>query len=169
MISPLATSVNSFNMPSENTHNATTDLKQDSSVARLDLRDDVNLATPKDPTAPQGLQTTQESQAAKESYADYIKNLPPPFWQTKTPQTKAANDEVIVARVNAVCAPVTAEQRKEDERLKAMSWRERWRDRKARREAKEKNEDPDLRPVERGSRAQLNVFGVNTKEKQGKR
>lgn len=149
-------------MPSENTHNATADLKQESSVTR----DDENLATPKDPTAPQELQTTQESQAAKESYDDYIKNLPPPFWQTKTPQTKAANDEAIAARINAVCAPVTAEQREEDERLKTMSWRERWRDRKAKREA---NKDPDLRPVERGSRAQLNVFGVNTKEKRGKR
>jgi hypothetical protein len=156
-------------MPSENTHNASADLKQESSVARSDLRDDVNLATPKDPTAPQEPQTTQESQAARESYADYIKNLPPPFWETKTPQTKTANDEAIAARINAVCAPVTAEQREEDERLKAMSWRERWRDRKARREAKEKNEDPDLRPVERGSRAQLNVFGVNIKEKKGKR
>jgi hypothetical protein len=156
-------------MASENTHNATADLKQESSAARLDLRDAVNPVTPIDPTGPQGLQTTQESQAAKESYGDYIKNLPPPFWATKTPQTKAANDEVIASRINAVCAPVTAEQRKEDERLKAMSWRERWRDRKARREAKEKNEDPDLRPVERGSRAQLNVFGVNTREKQGKR
>ncbi|KAH8714026.1 hypothetical protein GQ44DRAFT_776039 [Phaeosphaeriaceae sp. PMI808] len=156
-------------MPTENTHNATANLKQESSVARSDLRDDVNLATPKDPTAPQEPQTTQEPQAAKKSYADYIKNLPPPFWETKAPQTKAANDEAIAARINAVCAPVTAEQREEDERLKAMSWRERWRDRKARREAKEKNKDPDLRPVERGSRAQLNVFSVNTKEKQGKR
>ncbi|RYN17061.1 hypothetical protein AA0119_g11485 [Alternaria tenuissima] len=156
-------------MPSENTHNASADLKQESSVARSDLRDDVNLATPKDPSAPQEPQTTQGSQAAKESYADYIKNLPPPFWETKTPQTKTANDEVIAARINAVCAPVTAEQREEDERLKAMSWRERWCDRKARREAKEKNEDPDSRPVERGSRAQLNVFGVNIKEKKGKR
>jgi hypothetical protein len=124
---------------------------------------------PKDPTSPQQLQTTHESQAAKESYNDYIKNLPPPFWATKAPQTKAANDEAIAARVNAVCAPVTAAQRTEDERLKAMSWRERWRDRKARREALEKNKDPDLRPVERGSRAQLNVFGVNTKEKRVKR
>jgi hypothetical protein len=161
--------VNFSNMPSENTQNATADLKQESSIARLDLREDASLATPKDPTAPQELQTTQESQAAKESYADYIKNLPPPIWETKTLQTKAANDEAIAARINAVCAPVTAEQREEDERLKAMSWRERWRDRKARREAKEKNKDADLRPVERGSRAQLNVFGVNTKEKQGKR
>jgi hypothetical protein len=161
--------MNFSNMPSENTHNATADLKQDSSVARLDLREDVNLATPTDPTAPQGLQRTGELQAAKESYADYIKNLPPPFWATKTPQTKTANDEAIVARVNAVCAPVTAEQREEDERLKTMSWRERWRDRKAKREAKPKNDEPDLRPVERGSRAQLNVFGVNTQEKRGKR
>jgi hypothetical protein len=152
-------------MPSENTHNATADPRQASSVTRSDLRDAVNLATPKSPTAP------QESRAAKESYADYIKNLPPPFWATKTPQTKAANNEpsIAAARINAVCAPVTAAQREEDERLKAMSWRERWRDRKARREAKEKNKDPDLRPVERGSRAQLNVFGVNTREKQGKR
>ncbi|KAH7392905.1 hypothetical protein BKA66DRAFT_411870 [Pyrenochaeta sp. MPI-SDFR-AT-0127] len=156
-------------MPSENTHNATADPKQESSVASSDLRDDGNLITLKDPTAPQEPQTTQESQAAKESYDDYIKNLPPPFWETKTPQTKAANDEVVAARINAVCAPVTAEQREEDQRLKAMSWRERWRDRKARREAKEKNKDPDLRPVERGSRAQLNVFGVNTREKQVKR
>ena len=152
-------------MPFENTHNSTADLKQESS----DICGDSNLATPKDPTAPQKPQATQESQAAKESYADYIKSLPPPFWETKTPQTKAANDEAIAARINAVCAPVTAEQREEDERLKAMSWRERWRDRKARREAKEKNNDPDLRPVERGSRAQLNVFGVNIKEKKGKR
>jgi hypothetical protein len=152
-------------MPPENTHNATADLKQETSVARSDLRD----ATPKDPTAPQEPKTTQESQAAKESYADYVKNLPPPFWETKTPQTRAASDEAIAARINAVCAPVTAEQREEDERLKAMSWLERWRDRKARREAKEKNKDPDLRPVERGSRAQLNVFGVNIREKQGKR
>ncbi|CAG5156619.1 uncharacterized protein ALTATR162_LOCUS4416 [Alternaria atra] len=155
-------------MPYENTYNASADLKQGSSIARSDLRDDVNLATPKDPAVPQEPQTTQESQAAKESYADYIKNLPPPFWETKTPQTKAANNEVIAARINAVCAPVTAEQREQDERLKAMSWRERWRDRKARREAKEKNKDPDSRPVERGSRAQLNVFGVNIKEKKGK-
>ncbi|CAO2647551.1 Nn.00g084730.m01.CDS01 [Neocucurbitaria sp. VM-36] len=153
-------------MPSENTH---ADLKQESSVARSDLRDDVNLATPQDPTAPPEPQTTQESQAAKESYDAYIKNLPPPFWETKIPQTKAANDEAIASRINAVCAPVTAEQREEDERLKTMSWRERWRDRKARREAKEKNKDPDLRPVERGSRAQLNVFSSNIKEKQGKR
>jgi hypothetical protein len=76
---------------------------------------------------------------------------------------------VVAARINAVCAPVTVEQRKEDQRLKSMSWRERWRDRKARREAEEKDKDPDLRPIERGSRAQLNVFGVNTKEKKGKR
>lgn len=157
-------------MPPENTHNAAADLKQKSSVACFD-RDDVNLATPKVPTAAQEPQTTQESQAAKESYADYIKNLPPPFWATKTPrpQTKAASDEEMAARINAVCAPVTAEQREEDERLKAMSWRERWRYRKATREAKEKHKDPDLRPVERGSRAQLNVFGSNTREKQGKR
>jgi hypothetical protein len=156
-------------MSSENTQNASADLKQESSVARSDLRDDVNLATPKDPTALQEPQTTQEAQAARESYADYIKNLPPPFWETKTPQPKAANDEAIAASVNAVCAPVTAEQREEDKRLEAMSWRERWRSRKARREAKEKNKDPDTRPVERGSRAQLNVFGVNIKEKKGKR
>jgi hypothetical protein len=150
-------------MPPENTHNATADLKQETSVARSDLRD----ATPKDPTAPQEPQKPQESQAAKESYADYIKNLPPPFWETKTPQTRAhaGSDEAIAARIKAVCAPVTAEQREEDERLKAMSWLERWRERKARREAKKKNKDPDLRPVERGSRAQLNVFGVNTREK----
>ena len=64
---------------------------------------------------------------------------------------------------------MTAEQREEDKRLEAMSWRERWRTRKARREAKEKNKDPDARPVERGSRAQLNVFGVNIKEKKVKR
>ena len=152
-------------MPSENTDSATADLKQETSVARSDLSDGI----PKDPTAPQEPQTTQESQPAKESYADYIKNLPPPFWETKTPQTKAENDEAIAARINAVCAPVTAEQREEDERLKAMSWLERWRDRKARREAKEKNKDPDLRPVERGSRAQLNVFGSNIREKRGKR
>jgi hypothetical protein len=152
-------------MSSENTQDATADLKQESSVVRPDPREDMNVAASKDPTAPQELQTTQESHAAKESYDNYIKNLPPPFWQTKTPQSKAANDEATAAKINAVCAPVTAEQREEDERLKARSWRERWRDRKARREVKEKNEDPDLRPIERGSRAQLNVFGVNTKEK----
>ncbi len=152
-------------MPSGTTHNAPADLKQESSVARSDLRDDSNLVTPTEPAGPQKPQTTQESKAAKESYDDYIKNLPPPFWESKTPRTKAVNDDVIAARVNAVCAPVSAEQREEDERLKTMSWRERWRDRKAKREAKEKNKDPDLRPVERGSRAQLNVFGVNTKEK----
>jgi hypothetical protein len=156
-------------MPIENSHNATADLKQESSVARSDLRGDVVLATPNDPIGPQEPQTIQESRAAKDSYADYIKNLPPPFWEAKTARTKVENNEAIAARVNAVSAPVTAEQREEDERLKAMSWRERWRDRKARREAKEKNKDPDLRPVERGSRAQLNVFSVNTKEKQGKR
>jgi hypothetical protein len=161
--------VNFSNMPVEKTHNTTADLEQESSSARSDLRGDSNLATPKDPIAPQQPQTTQESRAAKDSYADYIKNLPPPFWETKTPRTKVENNETIAARINAVSAPVTAEQREEDERLKAMSWRERWRDRKARREAKEKNKDPDLRPVERGSRAQLNVFSVNTKEKQGKR
>jgi hypothetical protein len=157
------------NMPSENNQNATTDPKQESSVAHLDLRDEANLAAMKASTEPQEPQTTQELQAAKESYDDYIKNLPPPFWETKTPKTKAANDEVVAARINAVCAPVTVEQRKEDQRLKSMSWRERWRDRKARREAEEKDKDPDLRPIERGSRAQLNVFGVNTKEKKGKR
>ncbi|KAF2825451.1 hypothetical protein CC86DRAFT_371114 [Ophiobolus disseminans] len=142
-------------MPSDNT---------ETPVARPDLRDDVNLATPKDPAiAPQEPQSTQDSQAAKESYDNYIKNLPPPFWATKTPQTKTAND---AAKINAVCAPVTPAQRDEDERLKTMSWRERWRDRKA---GREKNKDADLRPVERGSRAQLNVFGVNTQEKKGKR
>ncbi|KAH7074392.1 hypothetical protein BKA63DRAFT_490942 [Paraphoma chrysanthemicola] len=158
-------------MPSENTHNATADLthKRERSVARSDLRDDVNHATPKDPTNPQEPQPNQKSEEPKDSYADYIKNLPPSFWETGTPQTKAAKDEAIAARINAVCAPVTAEQREEDERLKTMSWRERWRDRKARREAKEKNKEPDLRPVERGSRAQLNVFGVNTQEKPRKR
>ncbi|KAB2106881.1 hypothetical protein AG0111_0g4789 [Alternaria gaisen] len=158
-------------MTSEDTSNATSNLIQDSPVARSDPRDDANLATLEDPTPtkPPNLQTTQESRAAKESYSDYIKNLPPPFWETKTPKTKAANDEVIATRINAVCAPVTAEQREEDERLKTMSWRERWRDRKARREAKEKNKDPDIRPVERGSRAQLNVFGSNVKEKRVKR
>ncbi|CAN9324063.1 unnamed protein product [Alternaria alternata] len=142
-------------MTSEDTFNATGDLKQDSPVARSDPRSDASLAT--------------LSQAAKESYSDYIKNLPPPFWETKTPKTKAANDEVIATRINAVCAPVTAEQREEDERLRTMSWRERWRDRKAKREAKEKNKDPDIRPVETGSRAQLNVFGSNIKEKRVKR
>jgi len=157
-------------MPSENTHNASADVKQESSsAAPMNSRDDANLAAPQNPTTLQDPQTTQESQAAKESYDDYIKNLPPPFWQTKTPQTKAPHDEAIAAKINAVCAPVTAEQREEDERLKARSWRERWRDRKARREAKEKDGDPDLRPVERGSRAQLNVFGVNTREKKGSR
>ncbi|CAN9345552.1 unnamed protein product [Alternaria alternata] len=158
-------------MTSEDTFKATGDLKQDSPVARSDPRDDASLATLVDstPTMPPNRQTTQESQAAKESYSDYIKNLPPPFWETKTPKTKAANDEVIATRINAVCAPVTAEQREEDERLKTMSWRERWRDRKAKREAKEKNKDPDIRPVETGSRAQLNVFGSNIKEKRVKR
>jgi hypothetical protein len=153
-------------MTSEDTFNATGDLKQDSLVAHSDPRDDASLATLVDPTptTPPNRQTTQESQPAKESYSNYIKNLPPPFWETKTPKTKAANDEV-----NAVCAPVTAEQREEDERLKTMSWRERWRDRKAKREAKEKNKDPDIRPVETGSRAQLNVFGSNIKEKRVKR
>jgi hypothetical protein len=152
-------------MSPKDTHNATADLKEETSVARSDLRD----ATPKDPTAPQEPQTTQESQAAKESYEDYIKNLPPPFWATKTPKTRAESAEEIAARVNAVCAPVTAEQREEDERLKSMSWLERRRYRKARRDAEGKNKDPDIRPVERGSRAQLNVFGSNIKEKRGKR
>lgn len=147
------------------THNTTADSKQETSVARSDLCD----ATLEDAIAPQELQRTQESQAVKESYADYIKNLPPPFWETKTPKTRAASEEVIAARIRAVCAPVTAEQREEDERLKTMSWFERWRDRKARREAEKKNKDPDLRPVERGSRAQLNVFGVNVREKHGGR
>jgi hypothetical protein len=156
-------------MPSEDPHNAIAGLEQETSVPRLDHRDDASHATPKHPTSPQRPHKTLESQTAKESYNDYVKNLPPPFWATKTPQTKAANDEAIAASINAVCAPVTAAQREEDERLKAMSWHERWRDRKARREAKEKNKDPDLRPVERGSRAQLNVFGVNTKEKRAKR
>lgn len=161
------------NMPPENTHNTTADIEQETSVARADLCDE----TPKDPTAPQEPQTTPKPQAAKESYDDYIKNLPPPFWETKTPQKKAASDETravsdeaaIVARINAVSAPVSAEQRKEDERLKSMSWLERWRDRKARRQVKENNKDRDLRPVERGSRAQLNVFGSNLVEKKGKR
>jgi hypothetical protein len=157
-------------MPSENTHEVSADPKQESSVARSDIRDDVNLEAPKESTAPQEPQTSQESPppAAKESYEDYIKSLPPPFWATKTPQTKPANDEAIASKINAVCAPVTAEQREEDQRQKAMSWRERWHDRKARREAKEKNKDPDLRPVERGSRAQLSVFSVNLREKKRK-
>jgi hypothetical protein len=154
-------------MPSEITHDATADLKQANSVARLDLHDGVNPATPT--AAPQEPQANPSSRAAKESYDNYIKNLPPPFWATKTPPTKAAKDEVIAAKINAVCAPVTAAQREEDERLKARGWRERWRDRKARREAEEKDKDPDLRPVERGSRAQLTVFGVNVKEKQRSR
>ncbi|MBO1765086.1 hypothetical protein JQN64_28355, partial [Escherichia coli] len=68
------------------------------------------------------------------------------------------------ARIAAVNAPVTAEQRAEDERLKAMSWLERWRERKERRRRQE-DRDPDLRPMERGSRAQLNVFGSNVREK----
>lgn len=158
-------------MPPENAHNAKADPEPEIVVDRSDVGD----ATLKDPTAPQGPQTTQEprttqeSQAAKESYDDYIKNLPPPFWMTKAPKTKATSEEVVAARINAVCAPVTAEQREEDERLKAMSWRERWHERKARKEAKKKDKDPDLRPVERGSRAQMNVFGVNTVEKRRKR
>jgi hypothetical protein len=149
-------------MPSENTHEATADLKQETSVTRLNLHNSANCATP---TAPQEPQAIPDSQAAKESYDNYIKNLPPPFWETKAPPTKAAKDEVIAAKINAVCAPVTAEQREEDERLNARGWRERWRERKARREAEEKNRDPDLRPVEKGSRAQLTVFGVNVREK----
>jgi hypothetical protein len=152
-------------MSSENTHNTSADLKQETTAAYSDLGNDVNPATQKDPPAPQEPQPPQQSQAANESYDDYIKNLPPPFWQTKSPQAKPANDEAVAAKINAVCAPVTAEQREEDKRLKDRSWRERWNDRKARKEEKEKNRERDSRPVERGSRAQLNVFGSNLKEK----
>jgi hypothetical protein len=108
-------------------------------------------------------------ETAKESYADYVKNLPPPFWETKAPRTKPVSDEAIAARVNAVCAPVTAAQREEDARVKAMSLRERLSGWKARRGSSARSKDPDLRPVERGSRAQLNVFGANLTEKRGKR
>ncbi|KAL5116409.1 hypothetical protein ACEQ8H_005645 [Pleosporales sp. CAS-2024a] len=158
-------------MPSDtgSTHSTTTDLKHDMAVARPDVGHDATLATPQDhlpaPRPQEPLQT------AKESYADYVKKLPPPFWETsKTPpRTKTDKDEAVAAQVNAVCAPVTAAQREQDKRLQAMSWRERWRHRTATREARKKNKDVDLRPVERGSRAQLNVFGVNTQEKRGKK
>ncbi|RMZ70622.1 hypothetical protein GMOD_00000740 [Pyrenophora seminiperda CCB06] len=173
--------------PSESTHNNATsaaDVNQDdSSIARsadVPVPVPVNLAAPapkasNSTAAPpqqavpvQNPPTTQETPlpAPKESYASYIANLPPPFWATKKPppppSPSAAQDPAIAAaRINAVCAPVTAEQRAQDERLKAMSWRERWRYRKEARRAaaKEKDKEPDLRPVERGSRAQINVFG----------
>ncbi|OAL53512.1 hypothetical protein IQ07DRAFT_584231 [Pyrenochaeta sp. DS3sAY3a] len=150
---------------SENTHNLSANLKEEPAVAPSDLGNAVNPATQKDPPAPPEQQPSQQPQAANESYDDYIKNLPPPFWQTKAPTPKPANDEAVAARINAVCAPVTPAQREEDKRLKDRSWRERWNDRKARKEEREKNRDPDARPVERGSRAQLNVFGSNLKEK----
>ncbi|KAF2740410.1 hypothetical protein EJ04DRAFT_399259, partial [Polyplosphaeria fusca] len=109
---------------------------------------------------------TKEPQTSKESYADYIKNLPPPFWETKRPRAEPESNEAIAARVSAVCAAVESDT---DARSKTMSLRERWSGRKARRETNARGKDPDLRPVERGSRAQLNVFGVNIKEKKGKR
>lgn len=52
--------------------------------------------------------------------------------------------------------------------MKAMGLRERWGAwKERRREESAREKDPDLRPVERGSRAQLNVFGVNVREKKG--
>ncbi|ORY10922.1 hypothetical protein BCR34DRAFT_565946 [Clohesyomyces aquaticus] len=145
-------------MHKNTTHNASSNT-EDQSVHLTIARPD--LGNPADPAA-------KEPQTSKESYADYIKQLPPPFWATKTARAEPASNEAIAARVNAVCAPVTAAQREEDKRLKAMSLRERWRYWKERREARERDKDPDPRPVERGSRAQLNVFGVNIREK-GKR
>lgn len=101
----------------------------------------------------------------KESYDDYIRALPPPYWETKTsPPFRAARPEhsrdrsaEIAASINAVCAPITAEDRAEDARRGSRSLRERWKDWKNDRE-KWKSE-PDNRPMEQGSSARLNVWG----------
>lgn len=112
----------------------------------------------------------EQGRKPKESYDDYIKNLPPPFWESKKPppfsETKGApprkqedrSAEEIAASIKAVCAPVTAADREADKRRKSRSLRERWKEWRS----ETKSADPDvrdLRPMETGSSARLNVYG----------
>ncbi|KAF2438825.1 hypothetical protein P171DRAFT_436735 [Karstenula rhodostoma CBS 690.94] len=105
----------------------------------------------------------------KESYEDYIKALPPPFWATKkppsypstssTPTTRVQDrsEQEIAASINAVCAPITAADRAEDTRRSSRSLRERWKDWKSDKE--KRKSEADIRPMEKGSSARLNVWG----------
>ncbi|KAF1958207.1 hypothetical protein CC80DRAFT_490825 [Byssothecium circinans] len=97
-------------------------------------------------------------------YADYIASLPPPHYAQKVPPSYTAKPGAATpsrsmqssgetaARVNAVCAPITS-----GEDVGKRTWRERWKDWTTRSERKK---DPDLRPMDHGSSARLNVWGV---------
>lgn len=131
-----------------------------------------DMGNPNDKAA----KTTAESKPLQ--YADYIASLPPPHYATKSPPSytkepgmsaptrQKQSAGASAARVNAVCAPITAAQREEDARRR--TWRERWKSWTSRTE-REMNSDPDLRPVDRGSRAQLNVWGVTVREAKRKK
>lgn len=121
-----------------------------------------------------------QKQATKESYEDYIKSLPPPFWAQKqpppfsetastTPSTRQVQPsaEHIAANINAVCAPITAADREEDERRKNRTIRERWKDWKSK-EEKRKSE-VDLRPMESGSSSRFRVWGTVVTERKSKK
>ncbi|KAL5436594.1 hypothetical protein PMIN06_010795 [Paraphaeosphaeria minitans] len=123
----------------------------------------------KSPESTKEAHSKESEPPPKESYEDYIKALPPPYWEIKKPPpfTQASNAppkrrqdrsaEEIAASINAVCAPITAADRAEDARKRSRSLRERWKDWKDDRE-REKSE-VDIRPVDRGSSARLNVWG----------
>jgi hypothetical protein len=119
-------------------------------------------------------------QTPKESYEDYISSLPPPFWAQKqppsfsetastAPSTRPSQPSAdrVAANINAVCAPITAADRAEDERRKNRTMRERWKDWKSK-EEKRKSE-ADLRPMESGSSARLRVWGTVVTDKKSKK
>ncbi|OAG10302.1 uncharacterized protein CC84DRAFT_1161267, partial [Paraphaeosphaeria sporulosa] len=123
----------------------------------------------KSPESTKEAHSKESKSPPKESYEDYIKTLPPPFWESKRPPpiTEASNApprhqqdrsaEEIAASINAVCPPMTAADRAEDARKKSRSLRERWKDWREDRERD--RSEVDIRPLDRGSSARLNVWG----------
>lgn len=119
--------------------------------------------------APENTKAEKPSSSIKESYDDYIKALPPPFWEMKKPppypgasgeppkRPQDRSAEEIAASIKAVCAPITAADRTEDERKRSRSLRERCKDWKE--DWKKGSSEVDIRPMQHRSSARLNVWG----------
>jgi hypothetical protein len=128
------------------------------------------ISNPKTPDEAQKEALSSKSDTPpKESYEDYIKSLPPPYWesrkpplfnQTNSPPPRRQQDrsaQEIAASINAVCAPITAADREEDAKRRARTFRERWKD--WRNDREKLKSEVDIRPMEKGSSARLNVWG----------
>lgn len=92
----------------------------------------------------------------------------------KVPKSKRPAEEPYqygesAAVIRAVCAMPSAAQIEEDKRKMSRTLRERWREwidefRQSNSETASRNEDPGLRPVDRGSAPRMNVWGVGVRD-----